>query len=195
MAIPSQVPCTPNGRQCFLSNHLSFLLRVFYIHTGAYLLADGIYPHWAYLMGTIKDPTTEKEKVYARAQEAVRKDVERAFGRLHSKWHILKFPAMARNVEHLKDMWGCCIILHNMTLKDQKTKRLERTEVTVYQPSVEHVELREMRPLRDAAWFARHRVTAIADRREQMEDTGMGSLKQLALIDHVFAHSRKRSAP
>ena len=86
--------------------------------SGAYLLADGIYPHWSYLMGTISAPSTEKEQVFAKAQEAVRKDVERAFDRLHAKWQILKFPAMAKKLEHLNDMWGCCIILHNMTLKD-----------------------------------------------------------------------------
>ena len=159
------------------------------------MLADGIYPAWAYLMGTIKMPVTEREQVYAKVQEAVRKDVERAFGRLHAKWQILKFPAMARKLEHLNDTWGCCIVLHNMTLKDQKTKRLERTEVTVYPPSLEFIELGQMQPMRDATWYPSKSVTAVADKREEMENTGMGSLKQLALIDHVFAHSKKRSAP
>ena len=157
------------------------------------MLADGIYPHWSYLMGTISSPMTEKEKVFAKAQEAVRKDVERAFGRLHAKWHILKFPAMAKDLEHLNDIWGCRIILHNMTLKDQKTKKLERTEVTVYPPSLEFIELAQGQPQRDAAWYARHSVTTLADRREEMENEGMGSLKQLALIEHVFKHSKKRS--
>ena len=167
----------------------------FCLPTGASLLADGIYPHWAYLMGTLSSPVTDKEKVFAKMQEAVRKEVERAFGRLHSKWHILKFPAMARKLEHLKDMWECCIILHNMTLKDQKTKRLERTEVTVYPPSLEFIELGEMQLVRDAAWYKKHSVTAIAEKREEMENTGMNTLKQLALIEHVFNHSKKRKLP
>ena len=56
---------------------------------GAFFLADGIYPPYAYLMKTISHPATTKEKLFAKCQEGCRKDVERAFGRLLSKWHIL----------------------------------------------------------------------------------------------------------
>ena len=56
---------------------------------GAFFLADGIYPPYAYLMKTISNPATAKEKLFAKCQEGCRKDVERAFGRLLSKWHIL----------------------------------------------------------------------------------------------------------
>ena len=136
-------------------------------------------------------PTTEKEKVFAKAQEAVRKDVERAFGRLHSKWHILKFPGMAQKVEHLNAMWYCCIILHNMTLKDEKTSALERKEVTVYPPSLEFMELGEAQPLRDATFFAEHSVASIIAKRGEMENRGMCALKQTALVDHVFKHFKK----
>ena len=56
---------------------------------GAFFLGDGIYPNYAFLMKSISNPGTEKEKLFAKSQEGCRKDVERAFGRLLSKWHIL----------------------------------------------------------------------------------------------------------
>ena len=43
---------------------------------GTNFLADGIYPEYAYLMKTISHPGTVKEKLSAKKQEAVRKDVE-----------------------------------------------------------------------------------------------------------------------
>ncbi|XP_059668875.1 uncharacterized protein LOC132313960 [Cornus florida] len=48
--------------------------------TMGYYLSDGIYLKWATLIQTIPHPTIGKEKLFAKKQEAVRKDVERAFG-------------------------------------------------------------------------------------------------------------------
>ena len=61
-----------------------------------YYLVDGIYPRYAMFVKTISHPTGEKRIRYAKAQEAARKDVERAFGIIkkngkylenrHDKW-------------------------------------------------------------------------------------------------------------
>ena len=85
---------------------------------GAFFLADGIYPNYAYLMKTISNPSTPKEKLFAKKQEAVRKDVERAFGRLLIKWHILNVAAQSWFLENVKKIWRTCFILHNMTIRD-----------------------------------------------------------------------------
>jgi hypothetical protein len=45
-----------------------------------YYLTDGIYPEWAAFMKTISLPQTNKQKLFAKFQEGVRKDVECAFG-------------------------------------------------------------------------------------------------------------------
>ena len=85
---------------------------------GCFFLADGIYPNYAYLMKTISNPGNPKEKLFAKRQEAVRKDVERAFGRLLIKWHILNVAARSWFLENVKKIWRTCFILHNMTIKD-----------------------------------------------------------------------------
>ncbi|XP_033134351.1 uncharacterized protein LOC103862281 [Brassica rapa] len=46
----------------------------------AYYLTDGIYPDWATFIQSIRLPQSEKHSLFAKTQEAVRKDVERAFG-------------------------------------------------------------------------------------------------------------------
>jgi hypothetical protein len=45
-----------------------------------YYLADRIYPNWSTFVKTINAPASLKTKHFASAQEAQRKDVERAFG-------------------------------------------------------------------------------------------------------------------
>ncbi|XP_020270863.1 uncharacterized protein LOC109846051 [Asparagus officinalis] len=54
-----------------------------------YYLADGIYPKWATIVQTIQQPQGRKKKYFAMKQEACRKDVERAFGVLQSRFAIV----------------------------------------------------------------------------------------------------------
>lgn len=49
-------------------------------YTTRYYLANGIYPSWATFVKTISCPQGNKKKHFLNVQEAVRKDVERAFG-------------------------------------------------------------------------------------------------------------------
>jgi hypothetical protein len=53
-----------------------------------YYLADDIYPDWATFVKTIQEPQGNKKKYFATAQES-RKDVERAFGVLQSRFAIV----------------------------------------------------------------------------------------------------------
>ncbi|CAH9074501.1 unnamed protein product [Cuscuta epithymum] len=90
-----------------------------------YYLSDGIYPEYATLIQTISNPSSLKEKLFARHQESVRKDVERAFGVLQSRWHIIKGPARMWNQKDLGKIMKTCIILHNMIIESENSQGID----------------------------------------------------------------------
>ena len=95
---------------------------------GAYFLADGIYPDFPYFVKTVSVPITPQEKQFAKVQEGCRKDVERAFGRLLAKWHILSGAGRSWKIKYMRNIWTTCFILHNMTLRDQQMTETEFLE-------------------------------------------------------------------
>ena len=58
--------------------------------TVGYFLVDGIYPPWTIFARPIHDPANKMGRKYTEAQEALRKDIERAFGVLQGRFHILR---------------------------------------------------------------------------------------------------------
>lgn len=87
-------------------------------HTG-YYLADGIYPSWSTLIKTYNAPSTPKLQLFAKCQEATRKDVERAFGVLQARFHIIKGAARMWQPGSLALIMNAAIILHNMIIEAQ----------------------------------------------------------------------------
>lgn len=57
--------------------------------SGLYYLVDGIYPPGAIFINKISEGRARKETEFAKAQEALCKDVERAFGVLVSLWGLI----------------------------------------------------------------------------------------------------------
>jgi hypothetical protein len=84
-----------------------------------YYLTDGIYPDWATLVKAYTAPTGDKRQKFKTAQESARKDIERAFGVLKQRWHIIHHPARAWHPKKLRNIMYTCIILHNMILEDE----------------------------------------------------------------------------
>lgn len=84
-----------------------------------YWFCDGIYPRAPFFISSISEPVTMKEKLYASIQEAVRKDIERAFGVLQSKWNIICRPSKFMTVDIMKDVMKCAIIMHNMCVEER----------------------------------------------------------------------------
>jgi Plant transposon protein len=79
-----------------------------------WLLTDGIYPELGRFVKTIQEPGNPKAKVYAAWQEGSRKDIERAFGVLQRKFHVLTKPIEYWFIEEINHIVNATIILHNM---------------------------------------------------------------------------------
>ncbi|KAK9267481.1 hypothetical protein L1049_009907 [Liquidambar formosana] len=58
-------------------------------------------------------------------QESCRKDVERAFGVLQSRFAIVCGPTRSWSREYLGYIMKTCIILHNMIIEDERDKNAE----------------------------------------------------------------------
>ncbi|XP_024013999.1 uncharacterized protein LOC112088076 [Eutrema salsugineum] len=86
----------------------------------AYYLTDGIYLKWAAFVQSIPSPQGEKAKAFAKRQESVRKDVERAFGVLQVRFAIIKNPALFWDKEKIGKIMRACIILHNMIVENER---------------------------------------------------------------------------
>ena len=85
-----------------------------------YYLADGIYPSWANFVKSISQPMGNKKKYFAKAQEAARKDVERAFGVLQSRFAIVRGPSSVWDTETLENIMKACVVMHNMIIEDEE---------------------------------------------------------------------------
>ncbi|CAL1382403.1 unnamed protein product [Linum trigynum] len=85
-----------------------------------YYLDNRIYPEWATFVKTITAPNNQKKKLFAKRQEAYRKDVERAFGILQERWVIIIGSSRVWDVHTMGEIMLACIILHNMIVEDQQ---------------------------------------------------------------------------
>ncbi|KAI3736104.1 hypothetical protein L6452_15637 [Arctium lappa] len=88
-------------------------------YTKGYYLADGIYPEWATIVKSFSCPQDLKRKKFKEMQEAARKDVERAFGVLQSRWAIIRGPSRFWHTSTMNDIIYACIIMHNMIVENE----------------------------------------------------------------------------
>ncbi|XP_033133916.1 uncharacterized protein LOC117127490 [Brassica rapa] len=86
----------------------------------AYYLTDGIYPNWSTFIQSIPLHQGPKAELFAQRQESTRKDVERAFGVLQSRFAIVKNPALLWDKEKIGKIMRTCVILHNMIVEDER---------------------------------------------------------------------------
>jgi len=106
-----------------------------------YYLADEIYPESTVFVKTMPFPRTEKERLFAKHQEEARKDVQRAFGVLQSRFPIVRGPIRFFQRATLGKILQACVILHNMAVEDEKdmasaySEPNEASGITVVLPS------------------------------------------------------------
>jgi len=85
-----------------------------------YYLADGIYPSWPTFVKSYRSSQGNKKSHSTQAQEAARKDVERAFGVLQSRFAIIRGPARFWGKDMLWYILAACVILHNMIIENER---------------------------------------------------------------------------
>lgn len=93
-----------------------------------WVMVDGIYPELSRFVKTIQEPVGHKASRYARWQESVRKDVERAFGVLQRKFHVLVRKMELWYVGDIASVVNCCICLHNMIVANRMAMGDEESE-------------------------------------------------------------------
>ena len=80
-----------------------------------YFLVDGIYPPWAIFVTTHHGAKDPAKLNFAKKQEAVRKDIECAFGIVVQRFHVLKRPLRTWCLPEIRDLiHHCCVTLHNV---------------------------------------------------------------------------------
>uniref|UniRef100_A0A0D3C2P9 DDE Tnp4 domain-containing protein n=1 Tax=Brassica oleracea var. oleracea TaxID=109376 RepID=A0A0D3C2P9_BRAOL len=116
---------TPEDLQRLLDIGEGRAPRVTYMVNGhqydlAYYLMDGIYPKWSTFIQSITLPQGSKAALFAKVQEATRKDVERAFGVLQARFAMVKNPSLSLDKEKIGKIMRTCIILHNMIVENER---------------------------------------------------------------------------
>ncbi|KAL5177670.1 Protein ALP1-like [Glycine soja] len=154
-----------NGSNVFdevLSGHapaVQFMVNRTQYNMG-YYLADDIYPDFV----TPSQCHKEKKKLFAQRQESVRKDVERAFGVLQSRFAIIRGPSRFWDAGKMKNIIYACIILHNMIVED------ERNNTSTFEVSLgAHPNIR----------------STYLQRRAQLHDKQKHSQLQADLVEHI----------
>jgi hypothetical protein len=136
-----------------------------------YYLADGIYPDWPAFVKSVQHPMERKTAHFAALQESARKDIERAFGVLQSRWAVVRGPAYGWDREHLSDIMTACIIMHNMIVEDEKA---EATDTNFDDIGIKVTPSQGNVPERNAFIEAHHKL----------RDPAMHSRLQQDLIEH-----------
>ncbi|KAI3512770.1 hypothetical protein L1887_20089 [Cichorium endivia] len=135
-----------------------------------YYLADGIYRDYAVFVKSFTCPMDPKRKMFKVAQEAARKDVERAFGVLRQRFHMIKYPSRAWDPRRIRDLMYACIILHNMILED------EGKAICTYDPD-EVLPTYEPLPIGSAAYL---------ENRNEVQSKEIHNNLRADLVEHIY---------
>jgi hypothetical protein len=85
--------------------------------TKLWVLVDGIYPKLARFVQTISVPLGRQWKQFVAWQESAQKDIERAFGVLQGKFHVVRYPIQKWDLQRIQEIVTTCIIFHNMMVE------------------------------------------------------------------------------
>ena len=130
-------------------------------------------------MKTISTPQGHKRKLFAAAQEAYRKDVERAFGVLQARFAIVRGPARFFHLETLKKIMKACIILHNMIVEDERD---DNEEVDLDYEKIDREHNPHLQVLREQS----DEFLSYIERHRRIRDREIHFQLQSNLIEHLW---------
>jgi hypothetical protein len=88
-------------------------------YDNAYYIADDIYPIWAKLVKTVRNPNTEKTKRFSKMQVATTKDKKREFGVLQAQWATVYHATRTWSLKTMHEVMTFCMIMHNIIIEDE----------------------------------------------------------------------------
>jgi hypothetical protein len=93
-----------------------------------WVMVDGIYPELSRFVKTVEEPANPLAALFVKWQEAVRKDIERGFGVLKGKFHILTGKVEMWFVTEISSVVATCLMLHNMMVAHRLDNNEEESE-------------------------------------------------------------------
>jgi hypothetical protein len=97
-----------------------------------WVMVDGIYPELSRLVKTIQEPVGHKASRYARWQESVRKDVNRAFGVLQRTFHVLVKKMELWYVGDIASIVNSCICIQNMMVANRMAMGMKNQRNSIH---------------------------------------------------------------
>ena len=126
-------------------------------------------------MKTISQPLGAAKSYFASRQESCRKDVERAFGMLQSRFAIVRYPAFTWSGRQMSDVMSACVIMHNMIIKSERKNPPNDHGPYEYVGPLAHVD--HQVPAEFADFLAMH---------GEIRDRDMHFQLQADLIEHLW---------
>ena len=130
-------------------------------------------------MKTISSPKLPKEVLFAKEQEAARKDVERAFGILQARFAVVRFPTMTWSQDQMWEVMHYCVILHNMIIENERKHPVPEAELR--EPYYRQGQLAVLDDQVPASW------ASFLAMRQEIRDGRVHKELQDDLIEHMWA--------
>jgi len=102
----------------FSNNDFPFIIGGETFHE-LWFLVDGIYPSLSRFVKPLTVPIDDNEAIFSMWQESKRKDIERFFGVFKKKIHFFAQPILFHCMHEITEAFYCCIILHNLAVKER----------------------------------------------------------------------------
>jgi hypothetical protein len=135
-------------------------------------LADGIYPNYACFVKTIPNATTRMQKLFVTAQESKGKDIERAFGILQARFHVLTSGCRLWDRRAIATVMRTCVIMQYLVLDFKREHNLDG----------DYINHKNYVPLDDIVVVPRNPNQDYAKREMMIED--MQNVEQHQLLQH-----------